>query len=94
MLGQFTGARPFEYDNGYDMQAMIDQVRAVIGIPVVTGLQFGHVPDLLTLPFGALARNWSRMRTVSGSLCRTIRTSVEPGAVGRRRGSSFPPFSS
>ncbi|AOJ38312.1 LD-carboxypeptidase [Burkholderia lata] len=56
VLGQFTGARPFEYDNGYDMQAMIDQVRAVIGIPVVTGLQFGHVPDLLTLPFGAQAQ--------------------------------------
>ncbi|KWH19809.1 muramoyltetrapeptide carboxypeptidase [Burkholderia multivorans] len=56
VLGQFTGARPFEYDNGYDMQAMIDQVRAVIGIPVITGLQFGHVPDLLTLPFGARAQ--------------------------------------
>ncbi|WP_258403263.1 muramoyltetrapeptide carboxypeptidase, partial [Burkholderia multivorans] len=56
VLGQFTGARPFEYDNGYDMQAMVDQVRAVIGIPVVTGLQFGHVPDLLTLPFGARAQ--------------------------------------
>ncbi|MBF3725047.1 muramoyltetrapeptide carboxypeptidase, partial [Burkholderia pseudomallei] len=25
------------------------------GIPIVTGLQFGHVPDLLTLPFGARA---------------------------------------
>ncbi len=55
VLGQFTGARPFDYDNGYDMQAMIEQVRGVIGIPIVTGLQFGHVPDLLTLPFGARA---------------------------------------
>ncbi|SMF98455.1 muramoyltetrapeptide carboxypeptidase [Burkholderia singularis] len=56
VLGQFTGARSFEYDNGYDMQAMIEQVREVVGIPVVTGLQFGHVPDLLTLPFGAHAQ--------------------------------------
>ncbi|AOK53054.1 muramoyltetrapeptide carboxypeptidase [Burkholderia stagnalis] len=56
VIGQLTGARSFEYDNGYDMQAMIDQVRAVIGIPVVTGLQFGHVPDLVTLPFGAHAQ--------------------------------------
>ncbi|PCE24289.1 muramoyltetrapeptide carboxypeptidase [Burkholderia ubonensis] len=56
VLGQFTGARPFEYDNGYDMQTMIEQVRAVIGIPVITGLQFGHVPDLVTLPFGAQAQ--------------------------------------
>ncbi|MBN3791370.1 muramoyltetrapeptide carboxypeptidase [Burkholderia sp. Ac-20353] len=56
VIGQFTGGRPFEYDNGYDMQAMLEQVRAVIGIPVVTGLQFGHVPDLVTLPFGAHAQ--------------------------------------
>ncbi|TCW80277.1 muramoyltetrapeptide carboxypeptidase [Burkholderia sp. SRS-46] len=56
VIGQLTGARSFEYDNGYDMQAMIDQVRAMIGIPVVTGLQFGHVPDLVTLPFGAHAQ--------------------------------------
>lgn len=56
VLGQFTGARSFDYDNGYDMQTMIDQVRDVIRIPVITGLQFGHVPDLLTLPFGAHAQ--------------------------------------
>jgi muramoyltetrapeptide carboxypeptidase len=34
---------------------MIEQVRAVTGIPIVTGLQFGHVENLLTLPFGATA---------------------------------------
>ena len=56
VLGQFTGVRPFEYDNGYDMQAMIEQVRAVVSIPVVTGLQFGHVPDMVTLPVGAHAQ--------------------------------------
>ncbi|MGU7773134.1 muramoyltetrapeptide carboxypeptidase [Burkholderia sp. MR1-5-21] len=56
VIGQFTGAKPFDYDNGYDMQAMLEQVREVIGIPVVTGLQFGHVPDLVTLPFGAQAQ--------------------------------------
>lgn len=62
VLGQFTGARPFDYDNGYDMQAMIEQVRGVIGIPIVTGLQFGHVPDLLTLPFGARRARRERAR--------------------------------
>ncbi|GAB7536427.1 muramoyltetrapeptide carboxypeptidase [Burkholderia sp. 3C] len=56
VLGQFTGARAFDYDNGYDMQAMIDQVRETIGIPVVTGLQFGHVPDMVTLPVGGQAQ--------------------------------------
>ncbi|WP_433695202.1 muramoyltetrapeptide carboxypeptidase [Paraburkholderia phenoliruptrix] len=53
VLGDFSGGKSFDYDNGYDLNAVIDQMRSVIGIPIVTGLQFGHVPDMLTLPVGA-----------------------------------------
>lgn len=53
VLGDFSGGKPYEYDNGYDLDVMIEQVRSVIGIPVVTGLQFGHIPNMLTLPVGA-----------------------------------------
>jgi muramoyltetrapeptide carboxypeptidase len=53
VLGDFTGHKPFDYDNGYDLHAMIEQMRSVIGIPIVTGLQFGHIPDMVTLPVGA-----------------------------------------
>ncbi|MFM0056912.1 muramoyltetrapeptide carboxypeptidase [Paraburkholderia phytofirmans] len=53
VLGDFSGGKPYEYDNGYDLHAMIEQVRSVIGIPVVSGLQFGHVRNMLTLPVGA-----------------------------------------
>jgi len=53
VLGDFSGGKAFDYDNGYDLDAVIDQMRSVIGIPIVTGLQFGHVPDMLTLPVGA-----------------------------------------
>ncbi|MGF6780709.1 muramoyltetrapeptide carboxypeptidase [Paraburkholderia sp. GAS334] len=56
VLGDFSGGRSFDYDNGYDLDAMVEQVRSVIGIPVITGLQFGHVEDMLTLPVGADAR--------------------------------------
>ncbi|WP_186266920.1 muramoyltetrapeptide carboxypeptidase [Burkholderia gladioli] len=56
VLGQFTGARAFDYDNGYDMQAVIEQVREMMGIPVITGLQFGHVPDMVSLPVGGQAQ--------------------------------------
>ncbi|QYD67344.1 muramoyltetrapeptide carboxypeptidase [Paraburkholderia edwinii] len=55
LLGDFSGGKQFEYDNGYDLNAMIEQVRSVIGIPVITGLQFGHIPDMVTLPVGAKA---------------------------------------
>lgn len=53
VLGDFSGGKSYDYDNGYDLHAVIEQMRAVIGIPVITGLQFGHVANLLTLPVGA-----------------------------------------
>ncbi|MGF6937556.1 muramoyltetrapeptide carboxypeptidase [Paraburkholderia sp. UCT70] len=53
VLGDFSGGKPYDYDNGYDLHAMVEQVRSLIGIPVVTGLQFGHVHNMVTLPVGA-----------------------------------------
>jgi muramoyltetrapeptide carboxypeptidase len=53
VLGDFSGGKPFEYDNGYDLNTMIEHMRSVVGIPVITGLQFGHIPNLVTLPVGA-----------------------------------------
>jgi muramoyltetrapeptide carboxypeptidase len=55
LMGDFAGGRLVEYDNGYSLDATIEQIRNVTGIPIVTGLQFGHIDDLLTLPFGASA---------------------------------------
>ncbi|MDR5779257.1 muramoyltetrapeptide carboxypeptidase [Caballeronia sp. LZ065] len=55
VMGEFSGGRLSDYDNGYSLDAMIEQVRTATGVPVVTGLQFGHVENLLTLPFGATA---------------------------------------
>jgi muramoyltetrapeptide carboxypeptidase len=55
ILGHFSGIRQTDYDDGYGLPEMIRQIRSVIGIPVLTGLQFGHVADLLTLPVGAPA---------------------------------------
>jgi len=56
VLGDFSGIRLAPHDNGYGFQAMLEQIRAVIGIPVVTGLPFGHCADLVTLPVGAQAQ--------------------------------------
>ncbi|MFC5427830.1 muramoyltetrapeptide carboxypeptidase [Paraburkholderia denitrificans] len=56
VLGDFSGGKPFDYDNGYDLDEMIEQMRAVVGIPVITGLPFGHIPDMATLPVGAQAK--------------------------------------
>ncbi|WP_144146576.1 muramoyltetrapeptide carboxypeptidase [Paraburkholderia sp. BCC1884] len=53
VLGDFSGGKSYDYDNGYDLHAVVEQMRSVIGIPIVTGLQFGHVHNMLTLPVGA-----------------------------------------
>lgn len=70
VLGDFSGGKSYDYDNGYDLQAMIEQVRALVGIPVITGLAFGHIPDMVTLPVGADAHLQSNSQgfqlTVSG----------------------------
>ncbi|AKM32168.1 muramoyltetrapeptide carboxypeptidase [Pandoraea faecigallinarum] len=56
VLGDFSQYRLTDYDNGYDMATVIESMRRVIGIPIVTDMPFGHCPDKLTLPVGGQAR--------------------------------------
>ncbi|WP_233843468.1 muramoyltetrapeptide carboxypeptidase [Dyella sp. 2HG41-7] len=56
ILGDFTQCRPAAYDNGYDLADGFDQIRRIAGIPVLSGMPFGHEADKFTLPFGVPAR--------------------------------------
>ncbi len=56
LLGDFSGYRLTEYDNGYDFVAMVNFLRAYLGVPVLTGLPFGHTRDKLSLPVGGRCR--------------------------------------
>ncbi|QET01570.1 muramoyltetrapeptide carboxypeptidase [Cupriavidus pauculus] len=56
VLGDFSNYRTTDYDNGYDMDTVFAYVQDRAGIPVVTGLPFGHCARKLTLPVGARAR--------------------------------------
>lgn len=56
ILGHFTDCRHGAYDNGYGLAEGFAQIRRTVGVPVLDGLPFGHVPDKFTLPFGAPAR--------------------------------------
>ena len=56
LLGEFNGFEPGANDNGYDLTTMIAHVRGAFGIPVFTGLPFGHCRDKLTLPVGGHCR--------------------------------------
>lgn len=55
LLGDFSAYKLAPNDNGYDFATMVTYLRATLGIPVFTGLPFGHVRDKLTLPFGGKA---------------------------------------
>ncbi|TFV92675.1 muramoyltetrapeptide carboxypeptidase [Oxalobacteraceae bacterium OM1] len=55
VLGDFSNYRLFDYDNGYDFDAMLAYLRSVIPAPIVTGLPFGHTRDKVTLAVGAQA---------------------------------------
>jgi muramoyltetrapeptide carboxypeptidase len=56
VLGDFSGYRLSEYDNGYNFDAVLAFLRAQLAIPVLQGLPFGHTRDKLTLPVGADCR--------------------------------------
>ncbi len=55
LFGDFSGYRLSEYDNGYNFDSMLDFMRKSVDVPMLQGLQFGHVRDKLTLPVGAPA---------------------------------------
>lgn len=68
VLGDFSNYRTTDYDNGYNMDAVVDYMRAQLRIPVLTGLPFGHCPRKLTLPVGGQARMLARADGFSLSL--------------------------
>lgn len=53
LLGDFSGYRLTDYDNGYDFAQMVTYLRAQLPVPVLTGLQVGHGRDKATLAIGA-----------------------------------------
>jgi muramoyltetrapeptide carboxypeptidase len=55
VLGDFSGYRLSDYDNGYDFAAMLRYIRGRLQVPVLTGLPFGHMRDKVTLAVGSHA---------------------------------------
>ncbi|MGH8789933.1 MAG: muramoyltetrapeptide carboxypeptidase [Cupriavidus necator] len=56
VLGDFSNYRVTDYDNGYDMDAVVAYLHDQLPVPVLTGLPFGHCARKLTLPVGAQVR--------------------------------------
>jgi len=52
VLGQFTGIRKAPHDRGFGMKTVVDRLRDLIKVPVLSGLPYGHVPTKVVLPVG------------------------------------------
>jgi len=55
VFGEISNYRLSDYDNGYGFEAMLAYARARFGVPILTGLSFGHIRDKVTLPVGCVA---------------------------------------
>lgn len=55
VVGSFSAYRLSEYDNGYDLAHMLDYLRSVVSVPIITGLPFGHIKDKVSLVIGSSA---------------------------------------
>ena len=56
LLGEFKPVVPMPNDNGFELATVIERLRQIAGVPVLSGLPFGHSPRKLTLPVGGRAR--------------------------------------
>ncbi len=78
VLGDFLQGDPVAYDNGFSLADVVAQIGALAGVPLLTGLAFGHGADLVTLPVGAPAR----LRSSADGF--TLSVSGYPHASGER----------
>jgi muramoyltetrapeptide carboxypeptidase len=53
VFGQFNGFRKVPHDRGFGMRTVIDRLRSLLKVPVLSELPFGHVPTKVLLPVGA-----------------------------------------
>jgi muramoyltetrapeptide carboxypeptidase len=56
VFGDFSGYKLAPHDNGYSFAEMIRYLRDTLGVPILTGLPFGHIKDKVTLVVGSDAR--------------------------------------
>lgn len=56
IMGTFSESSAIAYNNGFTLDSVVAQITEASGVPIIRGLAFGHIDDMLTLPVGASAR--------------------------------------
>ncbi|HSV70659.1 MAG TPA: LD-carboxypeptidase [Methylibium sp.] len=62
LLGDFGGWRKSPLDRGYTLKSAVAHLRGIAGVPLLTGLPFGHVPTKVCLPVGRRVSLWVQER--------------------------------
>ncbi len=52
VIGAISDWRASPLDRGYSVKTIVQHLRSVCGVPIVTGLPFGHVRTKVTMPLG------------------------------------------
>lgn len=65
VFGDFSSYALTEYDNGYTFESMLAYLRSRLGVPIISGLPFGHTRDKSTLAVGSHAHLRSDGRACS-----------------------------
>jgi muramoyltetrapeptide carboxypeptidase len=52
VIGAISDWRPSPLDRGYSVKTMVQHLRSVCAVPILTGLPFGHVRTKVTMPLG------------------------------------------
>jgi muramoyltetrapeptide carboxypeptidase len=52
VLGHISSYKPAAHDRGYSLKTMVAYLRGLSKTPILTGLPFGHVPMVVSLPVG------------------------------------------
>jgi muramoyltetrapeptide carboxypeptidase len=68
VFGDFSSYSLNAYDNGYSFDTMLAYLRDRIGVPILTGLPFGHIREKVTLVVGSQASLQSASGTCTLSM--------------------------
>ena len=53
VLGAFSNFKKSPLDRGFTLKTVVQHLRTLTRVPILTGLPFGHVPTKVSLPVGA-----------------------------------------
>ena len=56
IVGECSDWKPSPLDHGYGLEDALEHISQVSGVPIFTGLRFGHIADKTCLPVGQPAR--------------------------------------